>query len=157
MPSARGTLPWSPAASLPELLAPPVVAAVGDVPDALVAPIDATLADTAIGQMWVDRGNLPAYVTAGTAVPELPNGSRVVTVAGNGLSEGVLTELERALHDHELVKVKLAVPDREERKQLRAQMCALLKAQLVQEIGKVVLVYRRNPEPNPKLTNLRRA
>ena len=43
----------------------------------------ATLADTAIGQMWVDRGNLPAYVTAGTAVPELPNGSRVVTVAGN--------------------------------------------------------------------------
>ena len=81
----------------------------------------------------------------------------VVTVAGNGLSEGVLTELERALHDHELVKVKLAVPDREERKQLRAQMCALLKAQLVQEIGKVVLVYRRNPEPNPKLTNLRRS
>ena len=49
------------------------------------------------------------------------------------------------------------MPDREERKQLRAQMCALLKAQLVQEIGKVVLVYRRNPEPNPKLTNLRRA
>jgi type IV pilus assembly protein PilV len=43
----------------------------------------ATLADTAIGQMWVDRGNLPAYETAGTAVPELPNGERVVTVAGN--------------------------------------------------------------------------
>ena len=43
----------------------------------------ATRADTAIGEMWVDRGNLPAYVTAGTAVPELPNGQRVVTVAGN--------------------------------------------------------------------------
>jgi type IV pilus assembly protein PilV len=43
----------------------------------------ATLADTAIGQMWVDRNNLPAYATAGTAVPELPNGNRVVTVAGN--------------------------------------------------------------------------
>lgn len=43
----------------------------------------ATLADTLIGQMWVDRGNLPAYATAGTAVPELPNGQRVVTVAGN--------------------------------------------------------------------------
>ena len=34
----------------------------------------------------------------------------VVTVAGNGLSEGVLTELERALHDHELIKVKLRCP-----------------------------------------------
>jgi type IV pilus assembly protein PilV len=43
----------------------------------------ATLADTVIGQMWVDRNNLPAYATAGTAVPELPNGNRVVTVAGN--------------------------------------------------------------------------
>ena len=43
----------------------------------------ATLADTLIGQMWVDRGNLPAYVTTGTTVPELPNGQRVVTVAGN--------------------------------------------------------------------------
>lgn len=47
MPSARGTLPWSPAASLPDLLAPPVAAAIGGVAGALVAPIDATLADTA--------------------------------------------------------------------------------------------------------------
>ena len=47
MPSARGTLPWSPAASLPELLAPPVAAATGGVPGAMVAPIDAPLADTA--------------------------------------------------------------------------------------------------------------
>jgi type IV pilus assembly protein PilV len=43
----------------------------------------ATLADTVIGQMWVDRNNLGAYATTGTAVAELPNGSRVVTVAGN--------------------------------------------------------------------------
>jgi len=30
----------------------------------------------------------------------------IVTIAGNGLSENVLAELERALSDHELVKVK---------------------------------------------------
>ena len=47
MPSARGHLDWSPALSLPDLLAPPVVAAVDAVPGALVAPIDPTLADTA--------------------------------------------------------------------------------------------------------------
>ena len=33
----------------------------------------------------------------------------VVTIAGNGLSEGVITELDRALQDHELIKIKLAV------------------------------------------------
>ncbi|WP_030527616.1 YbaK/EbsC family protein [Phycicoccus jejuensis] len=47
MPSARGTLDWMPAAEHPELLAPPVAAAVGEVDGALVAAIDADLADTA--------------------------------------------------------------------------------------------------------------
>ncbi len=47
MPSARGTLPWSPALGASDLLAEPVAAAVGSVPGAQVAPIDPTLADTA--------------------------------------------------------------------------------------------------------------
>jgi len=33
----------------------------------------------------------------------------IVTIAGNGLSENVLLELNRALDDHELIKVKLAL------------------------------------------------
>ncbi|MEO5608298.1 MAG: YbaK/EbsC family protein [Ornithinibacter sp.] len=47
MPSARGTLPWSPAADHPDLLAGAVAAALASVPGALVAPIDPGLADTA--------------------------------------------------------------------------------------------------------------
>jgi len=47
MPSARGTLTWTPAPDQPDLLAAPVAAAIGTAPDALVAPIDAELADTA--------------------------------------------------------------------------------------------------------------
>ena len=31
----------------------------------------------------------------------------VVTVAGNGLTENVITEVDRALNDHELIKIKL--------------------------------------------------
>jgi prolyl-tRNA editing enzyme YbaK/EbsC (Cys-tRNA(Pro) deacylase) len=46
MPSARGTLPWSPAVDHPGLLAPPVAAAIGAVPGAEVCSIDADLADT---------------------------------------------------------------------------------------------------------------
>lgn len=46
-PSARGTLDWRPAAQHPELLAPAVADAIHVVPEALVAPIDASLADTA--------------------------------------------------------------------------------------------------------------
>jgi prolyl-tRNA editing enzyme YbaK/EbsC (Cys-tRNA(Pro) deacylase) len=45
--SARGTLSWSPAAEHPELVGPPVAAALPAFPTALVAPIDPALADTA--------------------------------------------------------------------------------------------------------------
>jgi prolyl-tRNA editing enzyme YbaK/EbsC (Cys-tRNA(Pro) deacylase) len=47
MPSAEGTLSWSPAAAHPDLLAPAVAAALAATPSAQVAPIDASLADTA--------------------------------------------------------------------------------------------------------------
>ncbi|HMM95750.1 YbaK/EbsC family protein [Phycicoccus sp.] len=47
MPTSRGTLDWMPAADHPELLAPPVAAALTAVPGALVAAIDPGLADTA--------------------------------------------------------------------------------------------------------------
>ena len=47
MPSARGTLSWSPAAERRDIVAAPVAAAIGHTPGALVAPIDPTLADTA--------------------------------------------------------------------------------------------------------------
>ncbi len=47
MPTARGTLDWTPAADRPDLMAPPVARAVTAFPHALVAPIDPSLADTA--------------------------------------------------------------------------------------------------------------
>ena len=47
MPSARGTLTWTPASEQLDLLAAPVAAAIGTAPGAQVSPIDADLADTA--------------------------------------------------------------------------------------------------------------
>lgn len=77
-----------------------------------------------------------------------------VTVAGNGLSEGVLAELERALTDHELVKVKLAVGSREARAETAEMICRTTGSQLVQRIGNVILILRRSGHPDPKLSNL---
>jgi RNA-binding protein len=78
----------------------------------------------------------------------------VVTVAGNGLSEGVLAELERALNDHELVKVKLAVGSREARRQVTEAICQQTGAELVQGVGNIILILRRSRHPDPKLSNL---
>ncbi len=80
----------------------------------------------------------------------------VVTVAGNGLSEPVLKELERALDDHELIKVKV-VGDREERSEVIDAIGELNETEVVQVIGGIALVYRSAREPNPALSNILRA
>jgi len=78
----------------------------------------------------------------------------IVTVAGNGLSEGVLAELNRALTDHELIKIKLAVGSRETRKEVAQEICEQSGAELVQSIGNIIVIMRRSATPDPKLSNL---
>lgn len=80
----------------------------------------------------------------------------VVMIAGRGVTEGVEAELERALEDHELIKVKLAIPEAEDRKLVARHLCETHKAELVQSIGKVLLLYRAAKKPNPRLSNLLR-
>lgn len=79
-----------------------------------------------------------------------------VTIAGNGLSESVRAELNRALDDHELIKVKI-VGDREERKEIVEALAQLETTEVVQVVGGVALIYRPAREPNPALSNIARA
>ncbi|MBS8242087.1 ribosome assembly RNA-binding protein YhbY [Marinobacter lipolyticus] len=80
----------------------------------------------------------------------------VIIVGDKGLSEGLQDELERALNDHELIKVKVASTDRETRQQAIAELCKASGAELVQTIGKIAVILRRAKKPNPKLSNLLR-
>ena len=80
----------------------------------------------------------------------------VVTVAGKGLSEGVMLELERALDDHELIKVKLAVGDKSAREAVATELCEKSGAELIQSIGNILLVLRRNKDADPNKSNLQR-
>lgn len=82
--------------------------------------------------------------------------SPVVTVATKGLSESVSQEIERALSDHELIKIKVSVGDRELKKQLLTTICKQLNASLIQSVGNIALVYRASEKPNPKLSNILR-
>lgn len=80
----------------------------------------------------------------------------IVTIAGKGLSESVVTELDRALEDHELIKIKLAVGGGEARTAVINAACEKLAAQLVQSLGNTALIFRAAKKPNPKLSNLLR-
>ncbi|HKM27442.1 MAG TPA: YhbY family RNA-binding protein [Thiopseudomonas sp.] len=79
----------------------------------------------------------------------------IVTIADNGLTESVLAELDRALNDHELIKIQLRA-ERDDRTALIEQLCAQSSSLLVQSIGKVALIYRKNPQPNKNLSNILR-
>ncbi len=80
----------------------------------------------------------------------------IVMVAGKGLSENIQLEVDRALEDHELIKVKFSVGDRDIKRQLVREMCDIVEAELVQQIGNIALLYRPSRDPNPKLSNLLR-
>ena len=67
----------------------------------------------------------------------------------NGLTDLVVAEIERALKAHELVKVKASTDDREARELWLAAICERLGAHPVQQIGKVFVIYRENPEKRP--------
>lgn len=80
----------------------------------------------------------------------------VIIVGDKGLSEGLQEELERALNDHELIKIKVASTDREVRQEVITELCKASGAELVQTIGKIAVILRRARKPNPKLSNLLR-
>ena len=80
----------------------------------------------------------------------------VIIVGDKGLSEGLQEELERALNDHELIKIKVASTDRLARQEAIQALCESSGAELVQTIGKIAVILRRARKPNLKLSNLLR-
>ena len=74
----------------------------------------------------------------------------VITIGQNGITDNVCSELEIALNFHELVKVKIASGDREDRKEIIQALCGKSSAEVIQAIGKTVTLFRRNDE-KPKI------
>ncbi|MYE10654.1 MAG: YhbY family RNA-binding protein [Gammaproteobacteria bacterium] len=80
----------------------------------------------------------------------------IVAIGENGATDNAVLELDRALTDHELVKVRLHVDDRAARRAIIEDLRERSGATLVQRIGKVVVLYRANPEARPALSNVAR-
>jgi RNA-binding protein len=80
----------------------------------------------------------------------------VVIIAQKGITENVHDEIERALKDHELIKLKLVTSDRADKQALITTICSEFKAECVQSIGHVALLYRAAKKPDPRLSNLLR-
>ncbi|MDA3921481.1 MAG: YhbY family RNA-binding protein [Salinisphaera sp.] len=70
----------------------------------------------------------------------------IVQSGAAGLSESVLAEIDRALSDHELVKIKLVADNKQAFAAEVDSACEQLEAASVQQIGRTATLYRPNPE-----------
>lgn len=70
----------------------------------------------------------------------------VILMGAKGVSDALIAELGIALDRHELVKVKLSGEDREARDAAIDQLTAATGAALVQRIGNMAVLFRRNAE-----------
>lgn len=99
----------------------------------------------------------PAIPDAPASAPELSDRQRrhlrglahelkpVIRLGNAGLTDAVATETARALHDHELIKVK--VPgggDRDARDALFTELANRTASALIHRIGNVAVLYRPN-------------
>lgn len=67
-------------------------------------------------------------------------------IGAAGVTPAVLHEIDIALKSLELIKVRVLGDDRGRREKLIREICAALHASPVQQIGKVLVVYRPRPE-----------
>jgi RNA-binding protein len=70
----------------------------------------------------------------------------IVMVGNAGLTDGVVNELDRALTDHELVKVSARVGERDARNAALDSLADRTASALVHRVGHVGVFYRRRAE-----------
>ena len=78
----------------------------------------------------------------------------IISIGERGVSSGVLAEIDRGLSDHELIKIKLHSNRRSERATITEELVKSCSANLVQKIGKTIVLYKKNPDAKIKLSNI---
>ena len=75
----------------------------------------------------------------------------VIMVGDAGVTAAVLSEINQALDRHELIKIKLRVGERNDRRTALENICTETGAEAVQEIGQIAVIFRTAPEPKINL------
>jgi len=63
-------------------------------------------------------------------------------VGREGLTETVVRQVDRALDDHGLIKIRLRAEDREETRHLAQALAERAGGHVIQVVGRVALLYR---------------
>lgn len=76
----------------------------------------------------------------------------MIIIGSQGVTDNLMAELEKTLNHHEILKVKIAAGEREDRKLVIDYITKATRAHLVQTIGKIFVIYRaRAKDPQLEL------
>ncbi len=96
----------------------------------------------------MDKSILPTTALNLHALRELKNQLHLlkpsVVIKGKGLTDEVVHNIDRALDESELVKIRTYASSAEELTKLAEAICTNVKAVLVQSIGYIIAIYRKN-------------
>ena len=81
----------------------------------------------------------------------------VVMIGGDGLSAAVIKETEAALNAHGLIKIRVLGDDRAAREAMFVQLADQLNAAPIQHIGKLLVLWRPQPEKIKEIDEDRKA
>ncbi|QCU89755.1 ribosome assembly RNA-binding protein YhbY [Thiomicrorhabdus sediminis] len=70
----------------------------------------------------------------------------MIIIGAKGVTDSLMKELDKTLEHHELLKIKIAIGDRDDRKQIVDHIIDQTGALLVQSIGKTVVIFRQSEE-----------
>ena len=74
----------------------------------------------------------------------------IVQIGKGGIDEGLVTAVDRALADHELVKIKIGEGAGLDRHDAADELAGKTHSQVAQVLGNIVLLYRPDAE-EPKI------
>jgi RNA-binding protein len=70
----------------------------------------------------------------------------IVQVGKDGIDDGLVAAVDRALEDHELVKVKVGEGANLERHDAADELARRTRSEVAQVLGNIVLLYRAHPD-----------
>ncbi|MEJ6951874.1 ribosome assembly RNA-binding protein YhbY [Natronospora cellulosivora (SeqCode)] len=70
----------------------------------------------------------------------------IIQIGKDGISDGVIEQVDAALDDHELIKGRILNNSMEDVRDAANQLADKTEAEVVQTIGNVFVIFRRNNE-----------
>lgn len=70
----------------------------------------------------------------------------IVIIGSKGLTQNIIDETNQSLIAHELIKIRVNAADRESRMQIANEICQQCGAELIQFIGHIAIIYRKNQD-----------